>query len=120
MNAEQKFTAFEDIFEKRRSNTFNGYLAIRDGFFGKKGFTPMIAPAIVRKEHFFGTGHLPGDAEDLFETQDDDYLSGTAEVPIMGYYSNEILTKKIYLKSFWLFLLVIEEKREVMEKIQKV
>lgn len=63
-------------------------------FFGAKGFTPMLAPAIVRKEHFYGTGHLPNDAEDLFETQDDDYLSGTAEVPIMGYYSNEILESK--------------------------
>jgi seryl-tRNA synthetase len=45
-------------------------------FFGAKGFTPMLAPAIVRKEHFYGTGHLPNDAEDLFETQDDDYPSG--------------------------------------------
>lgn len=63
-------------------------------FFGAKGFTPMLALAIVRKEHFYGTGHLPNDAEDLFETQDDDYLSGTAEVPIMGYYSNEILESK--------------------------
>jgi seryl-tRNA synthetase len=63
-------------------------------FFGAKGFIPMIAPAIVRKEHFYGTGHLPNDAEDLFETQDDDYLSGTAEVPIMGYYSNEVLDAK--------------------------
>lgn len=63
-------------------------------FFGAKGFTPMLAPAVVRKEHFYGTGHLPNDAEDLFETQDDDYLSGTAEVPIMGYYSNEVLDAK--------------------------
>jgi seryl-tRNA synthetase len=63
-------------------------------FFGNKGFLPMIAPAIVRKEHFYGTGHLPNDAEDLFETQDDDYLSGTAEVPLMGYYSNEVLDGK--------------------------
>jgi seryl-tRNA synthetase len=63
-------------------------------FFGAKGFLPMLAPSIVRKEHFYGTGHLPNDAEDLFETQDDDYLSGTAEVPIMGYYSNEVLDGK--------------------------
>lgn len=83
---------------------FRGYFLKNDGallsmaiwqyamdFFGAKGFTPVLAPAIVRKEHFYGTGHLPNDAEDLFETQDKDYLSGTAEVPIMGYYSNEVL-----------------------------
>jgi seryl-tRNA synthetase len=95
---------------------FRGYFLKNDGailsmaiwryamdFFGKKGFTPMIAPAIARKEHFFGTGHLPNDAEDLYETQDDDYLSGTAEVPVMGYYSNEILDKKDLAKKFLAF-----------------
>lgn len=95
---------------------FRGYFLKNDGailsmaiwryamdFFGKRGLTPMIAPAIARKEHFFGTGHLPGDAEDLFETQDDDYLSGTAEVPVMGYYSNEVLTKADLPKKFLAF-----------------
>lgn len=85
---------------------FRGYFLKGDGallsmaiwqyamdFFGAKGFIPVLAPSVVRKEHFFGTGHLPNDAEDLFETQDDDYLSGTAEVPIMGYYSNEVLAE---------------------------
>ncbi len=95
---------------------FRGYFLKNDGailsmaiwryamdFFGKRGFTPIIAPAVVRKEHFFGTGHLPGDAEDLYETQDDDYLSGTAEVPVMGYYSNEILSKEDLPKKFLAF-----------------
>lgn len=72
-------------------------------FFGKKGFTPMLAPAIARKEHFYGTGHLPNDAEDLFETQDGEYLSGTAEVPVMGYYSNEVLSSDELPKKFLAF-----------------
>jgi seryl-tRNA synthetase len=63
-------------------------------FFGEKGFMPVIAPAIVRKNHFYGTGHLPNEAEDIFKTQDDDYLTGTAEVPMMGYHSNEVLDIK--------------------------
>lgn len=95
---------------------FRGYFLKNDGallsmaiwryamdFFGAKGFTPMIAPAIARKEHFFGTGHLPNDAEDLYETQDDDYLSGTAEVPVMGYYSNEVLNDSELPKKFLAF-----------------
>src|SRR3989344_5308874 len=60
-------------------------------FFGRKNFKPMIAPAIVKREYFYGTGHLPKEADDLFKTQDDDYLSGTAEVPMMAYHSDEIL-----------------------------
>jgi len=84
---------------------FRGYFLIGDGvamsfaiwnyardFFGKREFPLMITPAIVRKENFYGTGHLPNDAEDLYKTQDDDYLSGTAEVPVMGYYRDEVLS----------------------------
>jgi len=63
-------------------------------FFIEKGFDPMIAPAIVRKSNLYGTGHLPNEAEDIYRTQDDDYLSGTAEVPTMGYYADDILEEK--------------------------
>jgi seryl-tRNA synthetase len=60
-------------------------------FFLKKGFNPMIVPAIVRKSNLYGTGHLPNEAEDVYRTQDDDYLVGTAEVSTMGYYADEII-----------------------------
>lgn len=86
---------------------FRGYFLKGDGallsmaiwqyamdFFGSKGFVPILAPALVRREQFFGSGYLPQGEEDLYKTQDDDYLSGTAEVPVMGYYSNEILSAK--------------------------
>ncbi|MFH1473172.1 MAG: serine--tRNA ligase [bacterium] len=72
-------------------------------FFLGKNFVPFIAPAIVRKNLLYGTGHLPGDAEDLFKTQDDDYLSGTAEVPMMGYHSEEILKKEELPKRYLAF-----------------
>lgn len=65
-------------------------------FFGNKGFNPMIAPAIVREDNLYGTGHLPNEAEDVYKTQDNDYLSGTAEVPVMGYHSNEILQESSF------------------------
>jgi len=61
-------------------------------FFARKNFVAVVAPAIVKKEYFYGTGHLPREAEDLFKTQDDDYLSGTAEVPMMAYHADEILS----------------------------
>lgn len=83
---------------------FRGYFLKNDGallswaiwnyardFFISKNFNPVIAPVIVNKEYFVGTGHLPGDAEDIFQTQDDQYLAGTAEVPMMAYHSNEII-----------------------------
>jgi seryl-tRNA synthetase len=60
-------------------------------FFSSKGYNPMIAPAIVREPFLYGTGHLPNEAEDVYTTQDNDYLAGTSEVAVMGYYQDEIL-----------------------------
>lgn len=67
---------------------------VEDRFTNKEGFTPMIVPSLLRREPFVGTGYLPQSEEDLYKTQDSDYLAGTAEVSTMGYYMNEILDKK--------------------------
>ncbi|MEN9921620.1 MAG: seryl-tRNA synthetase, seryl-tRNA synthetase [Candidatus Parcubacteria bacterium] len=58
-----------------------------------KGFTPMIVPSLVRRETLMGTGYLPQGEEDLYKTQDDEFLAGTGEVSTMSYYSDEILEK---------------------------
>lgn len=83
---------------------FRGYYLVGDGarlswaiwnyaqdFFTSKGFTPVLPPVIVRKENLYGTGHLPNDAEDIYKTQDDDYLIGTSEVSVMGMFADEVL-----------------------------
>lgn len=85
---------------------FRGYYLMGDGarlswaiwnyaqeFFMAKGFAPMLPPTIVRKSNLYGTGHLPNEAEDIYKTQDDDYLIGTSEVSTMGYYADDILEK---------------------------
>ncbi len=95
---------------------FRGYFLKNDGallswaiwnyardFFLKRNFSPFIAPAIVHKEYFYGTGHLPAEADDLFHTQDDEYLTGTAEVPMMAYHSGEILRKDDLPKKYLAF-----------------
>jgi seryl-tRNA synthetase len=87
---------------------FRGYYLLGDGarlswaiwnyanaFFQDKGFVPVIPPTIVRKANLYGTGHLPNDADDVYQTQDEDYLIGTSEVSVMGYYADEILDKSI-------------------------
>jgi seryl-tRNA synthetase len=64
-------------------------------FFAKKGeFEPMIVPTLLNKQTFMGTGYIPGGEEDLYRTQDDTYLSGTAEVATMGYFMDDVLDKK--------------------------
>ncbi len=67
---------------------------VQDYFLKKGGFTPMIVPSLLRRELLMGTGYLPQGEEDLYKTQDGEYLSGTAEVATMGYYMDEVLDKK--------------------------
>ncbi|HVU75539.1 MAG TPA: serine--tRNA ligase [Candidatus Paceibacterota bacterium] len=66
---------------------------VQDRFMQKEGFTPMIVPSLVRREPFVGTGYLPQSEDDLYKTQDEDYLAGTAEVAGMGYYMDEVVEK---------------------------
>lgn len=92
---------------------FRGYYLLGDGarlswaiwnyaqdFFTEKGFTPILPPTIVRKENLYGTGHLPNEAEDVYRTQDEDYLIGTSEVSVMGFYSGEVLDASILPNKF--------------------
>ncbi len=69
----------------------------------REGFQPIIVPSLVRKEPFIGTGFLPQSEDDLYKTQDGDYLAGTAEVASMGYYMGEVLEKKDLPIKFFAF-----------------
>ncbi|MCX6751866.1 MAG: serine--tRNA ligase, partial [Candidatus Nomurabacteria bacterium] len=60
----------------------------------KDGFTPMLVPIITHPETFMGTGYLPQGEDDLYKTQDGDFLAGTAEVPTMGFYMDEVIPKE--------------------------
>ena len=72
-------------------------------FLRSKGFTPLLAPVLVRRENLVGTGWFPQAEEDVYKTQDDVYLSGTAEVPVMGYHRDEILTEEELPKKYVAF-----------------
>lgn len=95
---------------------FRGYFMKNDGallffalwqyfldYFAGLGYTPMIVPSLVRKESLMGTGYLPQGDDDLYKTQDGDYLAGTAEVAMMSYYSGEVLKKEELPKKFIAF-----------------
>ncbi len=69
----------------------------------KKGFVPLIAPSLVREEGFMGSGWLPQGKEEVYKTQDDLYLAGTAEVPVMALHREEILDEKELPKKYIAF-----------------
>ncbi len=95
---------------------FRGYFMKNDGallffalwqfvldYFVKEGYTPLIAPSLVKRETLLGTGYLPQGEDDLYKTQDGEFLAGTAEVAVMSYYAGEILDKKELPKKFIAF-----------------
>jgi seryl-tRNA synthetase len=95
---------------------FRGYFLKNDGVllanavwqlalkhFGAKGFTLMSVPSLVRRESFMGTGYLPQGEDDLYKTQDGEYLAGTGEVATMGYHMNETLDVNTFPVRFLAF-----------------
>lgn len=94
-----------DLEKGARISGFRGYFLKNDAvllnfaiwqfvsdFFNLKGdFSQMLVPSLVRRETLVGTGYLPQGEEDMYKTQDNDYLAGTAEVATMSYFADEIL-----------------------------
>jgi seryl-tRNA synthetase len=91
---------------------FRGYFLKNDGallsmavwqfvmdFMSKQNYQPMIVPSLVKRETLIGTGYIPQGEEDLYKTQDNEYLAGTGEVASMSYFADEVLdTAKLPVK----------------------
>ncbi|HEY4266842.1 MAG TPA: serine--tRNA ligase [Galbitalea sp.] len=57
-----------------------------------ENFTPLITPTLVRPEIMAGTGFLGEHADEIYYLPADDlYLTGTSEVALAGFHSDEIL-----------------------------
>lgn len=69
-----------------------------------KGYTPLIAPSLVKDFTLFGNGQFPWGREEVYRIEKDDvYLAGTAEVPVTAYLSDEVLTESDLPKKFVAF-----------------
>jgi seryl-tRNA synthetase len=64
---------------------------------------PMVVPSLVRREGFMGTGYLPQSEDDLYKTQDAEYLAGTGEVATMAYHMDEVLEKNNFPLKYFSF-----------------
>jgi seryl-tRNA synthetase len=57
----------------------------------RKGFTPLIVPAMAREDCFIGNGQFPKGRDQVYAVEGQDtFLVGTAEVSITGMYKDEI------------------------------
>ena len=62
----------------------------------KKGYLELMPPALVNSDSLRGSGQLPKFAEESFKCSNDDlWLSPTAEVPLTAFHKQEIIDPKI-------------------------
>jgi len=106
-----------DLVRGAKVSGFRGYFLKNDGallqlavmwfVFNKlirKGYTPIVAPAVVKSLTLFGCGQFPWSEQDVYKLNDEDaYLAGTAEQPVTSYFSGEILNEKDLPKKFVAF-----------------
>lgn len=67
--------------------------------FISRGFTPVIPPVILKRQTFVNSGHLPWGESEVYkfvtgEGEEERLLTGTAEVPLVSYYQDEVLNEK--------------------------
>jgi seryl-tRNA synthetase len=56
------------------------------------GFIPMITPTLVKSDVMAGAGFLDHHADEVYRLEADDlYLTGTSEVALAGYHSDEVI-----------------------------
>ena len=62
----------------------------------KNGYLELMPPALVNSESLKGSGQLPKFSNESFKCSDDDlWLSPTAEVPLTAFNKNEIIDSKL-------------------------
>jgi len=66
-----------------------------------KGFTPIIPPVVNKRSAFINTGHMPWGEKEAYKLETDDsdpendyFLAGTAEVPLVSFYAGETFNEK--------------------------
>ncbi len=64
-----------------------------------KGYTPVVPPVILKRRGFVNSGHFPWGEKEVYklettEGEEESFITGTAEVPLVSYYQDEVLSEK--------------------------
>lgn len=68
-----------------------------------QGFEPILPPLLVREQAMFGTGFFPADKNEVYSInpgEDDLFLIGTSEVPMIALHAGQIFDKKDLPKKY--------------------
>ncbi len=66
----------------------------------QKGFSPIVPPVINKRFALIGGGQFPWGEEDTYKVGDEDFLVGTAEIPLMALHADETFELKDLPKKY--------------------
>ncbi len=66
----------------------------------QKGFQAVVPPVINRRFALIGGGQFPWGEEDTYQVGDEDFLVGTAEIPLMAMHADEVFDLKDLPKKY--------------------
>lgn len=66
----------------------------------QKGFSPVVPPVVNKRFALVGGGQFPWGEEDTYKISDEDFLVGTAEIPLMAMHSDETFDLKDLPKKY--------------------
>ncbi|MBU1031495.1 serine--tRNA ligase [Patescibacteria group bacterium] len=66
----------------------------------QKGFSPVVPPVINRRFALIGGGQFPWGEEDTYKVGEEDFLVGTAEIPLMAMHADETFELKDLPKKY--------------------
>lgn len=66
----------------------------------QKGFSPIVPPVINRRFALMGGGQFPWDEENTYKLGEEDFLVGTAEIPLMAMHADETFDIKDLPKKY--------------------
>lgn len=72
-------------------------------FMTTKGFELVLPPILVKEAAMYGTGFFPADKNEVYSVnpgEDNLYLIGTSEVPMIYLHADEVLDEKIFPKKY--------------------
>ncbi len=66
----------------------------------RKNFQPVVPPVIDKRFALLGGGQFPWNEEDTYKLSDEDFLVGTAEIPLMAMHAGETFDLKDLPKKY--------------------
>lgn len=100
-----KVSGFRGYFLKNKAAEMQfKAMSLAFSFLIGKGYIPLIAPTIAKEFAFFGNGQFPWGKDEVYNLEkDNQYLAGTAEVPVTAFFADEILQEKDLPKKYVAF-----------------